>query len=176
MRIVRGNRTRRKPAPVPLCSPQIPHGLSWDGTRTAAVGSRRLTAWAMTRPGVGWSSTEKGQVVNICSEASWLYKVAGTSWPAECLSRLWTVATDSDNTFLGGSHSNTEQAAYVSAMLSGSLEFTPADATDRQDNFISTHCCRKTLHSEVISPQNAPFSCMQRQSCFTKHSLSRDVL
>jgi hypothetical protein len=51
MRIGRGNRsTRRKPAPVPLCPPQIPHNLTWDRTRAAAVGSRRLTAWAMARP------------------------------------------------------------------------------------------------------------------------------
>jgi hypothetical protein len=51
MRIARGNRsTRRKPAPVPLCPPQIPHDLTWDRTRTAAAGSRRLTAWAMARP------------------------------------------------------------------------------------------------------------------------------
>jgi hypothetical protein len=34
MRIGRGNRsTRRKPAPVPLCPPQIPHHLIWDRTR-----------------------------------------------------------------------------------------------------------------------------------------------
>jgi hypothetical protein len=45
MRISRGNRsTQRKPAPVPLYPPQIPHYLTWDGTRTAAVGSRRVTA------------------------------------------------------------------------------------------------------------------------------------
>jgi hypothetical protein len=41
----RGNRsTRKKPAPVPLCSPQIPHNLTWDRTRAAAVGSQQLTA------------------------------------------------------------------------------------------------------------------------------------
>jgi hypothetical protein len=46
MRIRRGKRsTRRKPATVPLCPPQIPHDL----TRAAAVGSRRLTAWAIAR-------------------------------------------------------------------------------------------------------------------------------
>jgi hypothetical protein len=51
MRIGRGNRsTRRKPAPVPLCPPQIPHDVTWDRTRAAAVGSQRLTAWAMARP------------------------------------------------------------------------------------------------------------------------------
>jgi hypothetical protein len=51
MRIGRGNRsTRRKLAPVPLCPPQIPHDLTWDRTRTYAVGSQRLTAWAMARP------------------------------------------------------------------------------------------------------------------------------
>jgi hypothetical protein len=34
MTIGRGNRsTRRKPAPVPLCPPQIPHELTWDRTR-----------------------------------------------------------------------------------------------------------------------------------------------
>jgi hypothetical protein len=47
MRIGRKNRsTRRKPAPVPLCPPQIPHDLTWDRTLAAAVGSRR----AMSRP------------------------------------------------------------------------------------------------------------------------------
>jgi hypothetical protein len=129
IKIGRGNRTRRKPTPVPLSSPQIPHGLSGDGTLIAALGSRRLIAWAMARPALGWCSTEKGQMVNICSEAPWFYKVAGISWPTECLSSLWTVETDSDNT-LGGSHSHLEQTAFVSAMLSGSLEFAPIDASD----------------------------------------------
>jgi hypothetical protein len=45
MRIGRGNRsTRRKPTPVPLCPPQIPHNLTWDQTGAAAVESQRLTA------------------------------------------------------------------------------------------------------------------------------------
>jgi hypothetical protein len=45
MRIGRENRsTRRKPAPVPLCPPQIPHYLAWDRTRAAVVGNQRLTA------------------------------------------------------------------------------------------------------------------------------------
>jgi hypothetical protein len=45
MRIGRGIRsTRRKPAPVPLCPPKIPHDLTWDRTRAAAVGSQRLPA------------------------------------------------------------------------------------------------------------------------------------
>jgi hypothetical protein len=51
MRIGRGNRsTRRKPASVSLCPPQIPHDLTWDRTRGAAVASQQLTAWAMARP------------------------------------------------------------------------------------------------------------------------------
>jgi hypothetical protein len=51
MRIGRENRiTRKKPAPVPLCPPQIPYDQTWDRTRAAAVGSQRLTAWAMTQP------------------------------------------------------------------------------------------------------------------------------
>jgi hypothetical protein len=51
MRIGRGNRsTCRKPAPMLLCPPQIPHDLTRARTRAAAVGKQRLTAWAMTRP------------------------------------------------------------------------------------------------------------------------------
>jgi hypothetical protein len=45
MKIGRGNRsTRRKPAPAPLCPPQIPHDQTCTRTRAAAVGSQRLTA------------------------------------------------------------------------------------------------------------------------------------
>jgi hypothetical protein len=45
-----GNRsTRRKPAPVRLCPPQIPHAAR-TRTRAAAVGSQQLTAWATARP------------------------------------------------------------------------------------------------------------------------------
>jgi hypothetical protein len=45
MKIGRGNRrTRRKPAPAPLCPPQIPHDQTRARTRAAAVGSQRLTA------------------------------------------------------------------------------------------------------------------------------------
>jgi hypothetical protein len=51
MKTDRGNRsTRGKPAPAPLCSPQIPIDQTRARTRAAAVGSRRLTAWAMARP------------------------------------------------------------------------------------------------------------------------------
>jgi hypothetical protein len=39
MKIGRGNRsTRRKPAPVPLCPPQIPHDQTQAWTRATAVG------------------------------------------------------------------------------------------------------------------------------------------
>jgi hypothetical protein len=38
--IGKGNRgTWRKPAPVPLCPPQIPHDLTWDWIRAIAVGN-----------------------------------------------------------------------------------------------------------------------------------------
>jgi hypothetical protein len=51
MKIGRGNRsTRRKPAHVPLCPPQIPLDPTRARIRAATVGSQRLTAWAMTRP------------------------------------------------------------------------------------------------------------------------------
>jgi hypothetical protein len=45
MKIDRGDRsTRRKPAPAPLCSPQIPFDQSRARSRAASVGSQRLTA------------------------------------------------------------------------------------------------------------------------------------
>jgi hypothetical protein len=39
-----------KPVPVPLCPPQIPHGLTRARIRSSAVRGRRLTTWAMVRP------------------------------------------------------------------------------------------------------------------------------
>jgi hypothetical protein len=39
-----------KPAPVPLCPPQIPHGSTLARTRASALRGQRLTAWAMARP------------------------------------------------------------------------------------------------------------------------------
>jgi hypothetical protein len=45
IKIGRENRsTRRKPAPAPLCSPQIPLDQTRARTRAVAVGSQRLTA------------------------------------------------------------------------------------------------------------------------------------
>jgi hypothetical protein len=51
MKLGRGNRSiRRKPAPSPLCPPQIPLDQTRARTRTTTVGSQRLTAWATARP------------------------------------------------------------------------------------------------------------------------------
>jgi hypothetical protein len=51
MKIGRGNRsTWRKPAPAPLCPPQIPLDQTRYRNGAAAVGRQRLTAWAVSRP------------------------------------------------------------------------------------------------------------------------------
>jgi hypothetical protein len=51
LRTGRGNRsTRRKPAQVPPCPPQISHDLNCDRSRTAAVENLQLAAWAMAWP------------------------------------------------------------------------------------------------------------------------------
>jgi hypothetical protein len=51
MKIGRGNRsTWRKPAPVPLCLPQIPHDQTRAWTWAAVVGSQWLTTCAMMQP------------------------------------------------------------------------------------------------------------------------------
>jgi hypothetical protein len=41
---------RGKPVPVPLCPPQIPHGLTRARTQASVVRGRRLTTWAMAQP------------------------------------------------------------------------------------------------------------------------------
>jgi hypothetical protein len=52
------------PVPVPLCPPQIPHGLTRDRTRASAVEGRRLTAWAMARPPMELVSTRRFRIVS----------------------------------------------------------------------------------------------------------------
>jgi hypothetical protein len=50
MKIGRGNRsTWRKPAPAPLCLPQIPHDYTRVRTWAAAVGNQQWTSWAMAQ-------------------------------------------------------------------------------------------------------------------------------
>jgi hypothetical protein len=44
-----------KTSPAPLCPPQVPLDQTRARTRAAAVGSQRLTAWAMARPCSGLS-------------------------------------------------------------------------------------------------------------------------
>jgi hypothetical protein len=48
----RNERNRRKPVPVPLYPPQIPHWVTRARTPAFAARGRRLTAWAMERPWV----------------------------------------------------------------------------------------------------------------------------
>jgi hypothetical protein len=50
-------RTEENPVPVPLCTSQIPHGLTRARTRFSAVKGRRLTAWAVAPPYLGLGST-----------------------------------------------------------------------------------------------------------------------
>jgi hypothetical protein len=60
MRLGKGNRiTRRKPAPVPLCPPQIPHDLTSVRIRPAALGRRHLTVWAMTQASNAYYTSTK---------------------------------------------------------------------------------------------------------------------
>jgi hypothetical protein len=53
----------KNPAPVLLRPPQIPYDLTRARTRAAALGSQRLTAWAMERP---LRSIKAGFELNRC--------------------------------------------------------------------------------------------------------------
>jgi hypothetical protein len=80
----RGNRsTRRKAAPVPLCSPQIPHDLNRARTRAAAVGNQRLTAWTMARPFPGGNGRPARKADNLSKPI--VYKI----WELRRLTNLW---------------------------------------------------------------------------------------
>jgi hypothetical protein len=65
----RGNRSiPRKPAPVLFCPPQISHDLTRAQTRTAAVGSRRLTDWAIAQPVMDLTQSV-GQIAHVVLRA-----------------------------------------------------------------------------------------------------------
>jgi hypothetical protein len=54
----RSTRGKEKPVQVPLCPPQIWHGLTQDRTRAFAAGGRRLIARAIARPcEIFWNGT-----------------------------------------------------------------------------------------------------------------------
>jgi hypothetical protein len=106
MKIGRGNRsTRRKPAAAPLCLPQIPHDQTRARTRSAAVGSQWLTAWAMARPRntgkeKGYSSwhDSAGKLVNI--EVT--YFLCKKYWDREdngCVTYIYFIAITVTNVF-----------------------------------------------------------------------------
>jgi hypothetical protein len=96
---------------VPLCPPQIPHDLTRAGTRATAVGSRRLSVWAMTRPilppiGLLWKSVLAYTL--FAPNMNWTH--GGRMWvrvvcpkhelnsrwedlSARCLRQIWTELT-----------------------------------------------------------------------------------
>jgi hypothetical protein len=58
-----------KSVPVPVCPPQIPHRLPWKRNRALAVGSRRLSAWVMSRSRIAHRS-RGGKSVRIIRRGS----------------------------------------------------------------------------------------------------------
>jgi hypothetical protein len=52
-----------KPVLVPLCSPQILHGLAWDWTFLPSVRRQQLTTWAISW---GWTCLHNVGLVNNC--------------------------------------------------------------------------------------------------------------
>jgi hypothetical protein len=56
-----------KPVPVPLCPPQIPHGLTPVRIRAPLVRGRRLTTWAMARPSSSVSPFMWAHVRDTCA-------------------------------------------------------------------------------------------------------------
>jgi hypothetical protein len=72
-----------KPVPVPLCPPQIPHGLTGARTRVFVVRGRRLTAWAIVRPKCNF-----GYIFVVINFAYCCRRTASSLW---VLSPFWNV-------------------------------------------------------------------------------------
>jgi hypothetical protein len=99
--------TRRKSAPAQLSPPQIPHDLTWDGTRTPRWKASRLSAWAIARRQkklmhVGGARSHKSRTltpvhVSVRSRKSWHY-----SWnsPKRNKVKELNVAAHSSQTIL----------------------------------------------------------------------------
>jgi hypothetical protein len=70
MRIGWGDQTYgRKPAPVPLGTPQIPHTLKWDGGWAAKAESQRLTpqlSYGTARPMSGATYGRNRRTIRYC--------------------------------------------------------------------------------------------------------------
>jgi hypothetical protein len=91
-----------KPVPLPLCPPQIPHGLTRDRARPSAVRGRRLTSWAMARPRFGssgmWCSMARASVpvglqnrLERWHNLSSKFRVTRTRWRRVTFSNLPSV-------------------------------------------------------------------------------------
>jgi hypothetical protein len=83
MKIGRGKRsTRIIPAPAPFCPPQIPLDQTRARTRAAAVGSQRLTAWAMARPRIWYTHWKDDKCIQNFSWKLWrdFFRNQGVDW------------------------------------------------------------------------------------------------
>jgi hypothetical protein len=80
--------TQRKPAPAPLCPPQLPHDQTQARTQATVVGSQGLTTWAMAWPWpAGFSSmlspvhrTTQCHVSENCNLDKLLYLIFVKRW------------------------------------------------------------------------------------------------
>jgi hypothetical protein len=82
--------TRRKPAPVPLCPPQIPYDLSWARTQTAAVGSQQLTTWATAWPYI-WYLVFLVLSSTNCDCILCIYSIAKAMYLLSSVLRQWNI-------------------------------------------------------------------------------------
>jgi hypothetical protein len=82
-----------KSVPVPLCPPQIPHGLPLQRAGASGVRSRRLTPSAMARPTVCSCWEDKEKTSSITQEATWYFYITGLNKACRmnCVQGITTV-------------------------------------------------------------------------------------
>jgi hypothetical protein len=162
MTIVRWTRsTGRKPAPKTPHSPQIPHALAWDQTRVAAVGSRRLTAWAVAWLTLilsrVWVTYNNGVRIGNCIVCSPLYNHSKSQITA--LSLIYPL-----HKLLG--HANSSQSSVVVAWQRIYNSFT-----------VTTAYIMSSLHRQVFSWLNWTTTELSiRVVCYDRRSVGQSVL
>jgi hypothetical protein len=158
MKIGNGNRsTRRKSGPAPLCPPQIPLDQTQARTRAAAVGSQRLTAWAIARPPLVITRARLFQSMQPCVITVWSLLDNGVSfrrekWSAfQCRCSGWAqqlTSTTSSSSSL--SHGNWLFLKSKSNLLHFVLASRPLRPTTR--DFVQLNpCCNSPYATSPLT-------------------------
>jgi hypothetical protein len=145
IKIGRGSRsTRIKPAPVPLCPPQIPHDQTRAWIRAAAVGSQRLTAWAMAR-----LHLRVPELLNHLTDSSDIWYVRHTVWDHSSL----VLSSFLRSVIKTWKKKKSREFSVISAVFYRFREFCCDNGSSRNMDIVHTHTRRHIIAKRTsLSP------------------------